>query len=86
MGKTATIRARIEPQLKSEAEDVLGQLGLTATQAITLFFRQLVLQRRLPFELALPNAITLRTFAETDRGENLVRCEDLEELFEKLEI
>jgi len=86
MAKTATIRARIEPQLKSEAENILDQLGLTATQAITLFFRQLVLQRRLPFELVLPNAITLRTFAQTDRGENLVRCEDLEELFEKLEI
>ncbi|MCP4658958.1 MAG: type II toxin-antitoxin system RelB/DinJ family antitoxin [bacterium] len=86
MAKTATIRARIEPQLKSEAENILAQLGLTATQAVTLFFRQLVLQRRLPFELVLPNAITLRTFAETDRGENLVRCEDLEELFDKLEI
>ncbi len=85
MAKTATIRARIEPQLKSEAENILDQLGLTATQAVTLFFRQLVLQRRLPFELVLPNAITLRTFAETDRGENLVSCEDLEELFEKLE-
>ena len=86
MTKTATIRARVEPRLKSEAEDVLGQLGLTATQAVTLFFRQLVLQRRLPFELALPNAVTLRTFQETDRGENLVRCEDLEDLFTKLEI
>ncbi len=86
MAKTATIRARIEPQLKSEAEEILGHLGLTATQAISLFYRQLVLQRRLPFELVLPNAITLRTFAETDREENLVRCEDLEELFEKLDV
>ena len=59
---------------------------MTATQAVTLFFRQLVLQRRLPFELALPNAVTLRTFEETDRGENLVGCEDLEDLFAKLEI
>ena len=86
MSKTATIRARIEPQLKSEAENVLRQLGLTATQAIILFYRQLVLQRRLPFELVLPNAITLETFQETDRGENLVRCDGLEDLFEKLEI
>ena len=86
MAKTATIRARIEPDLKSDAETVLAQLGLSATQAITLLYRQLVLQRRLPFELVLPNAVTLRTFAETDRGENLVRCENLEELFEKLEI
>ena len=86
MSKTATIRARIEPELKSEAENVLGQLGLTATQAISLFYRQLVLQRRLPFELVLPNALTLETFQETDRGENLVRCDSLDDLFEKLEI
>ncbi len=86
MAKTATIRARIEPHLKSEAESILSQLGLTATQAITVFYRQLVLQRRMPFELVLPNAITLRTFEETDRGENVVRCEDLEEFCEKLEL
>lgn len=86
MSKTATLRARIEPRLKSEAEEMLEQLGLTATQAITLFYRQLVLQRRLPFELVLPNAITLKTFQETDRGENLVRCEDLEDLFAKLDV
>lgn len=86
MAKTATIRARIEPRLKSEAEGILSQLGLTATQAITLFFRQLVLQRRLPIDLALPNAVTLETFAATDQGEDLVRCEDLQDMFEKLEI
>ncbi len=85
MAKTATVRARIEPGLKSEAEGILTQLGLTATQAISLFFRQLVLQRRLPFDLVLPNAGTLETFAATDRGEDLVRCEDLQDLFEKLE-
>lgn len=86
MAKTETIRARIEPGLKSEAEEVLGHLGLTATQAITLFYRQLVLQRRIPFDLALPNAITVKTLQETDRGENLVRCQDLEDFYEKLEI
>ncbi len=86
MAKTATIRARIEPRLKSEAEGILSQLGLTMTQAVTLFFRQLVLQRRLPMDLALPNAVTLETFAATDRGEDVVSCEDLEDLFEKLEI
>jgi len=86
MAKTATIRARIEPELKSKAEDVLERLGLTTTEAITLFFRQLVYQRRLPLDVALPNATTLRTFQETDRGENLVRCDSIDELFEKLEL
>jgi len=38
MSKTTTVRARIEPRLKKEAEHVLGDLGLSATQAITLFY------------------------------------------------
>jgi antitoxin component of RelBE/YafQ-DinJ toxin-antitoxin module len=41
MGKTSTIRARIEPDLKGKAEQILEQLGLTTTQAITLFYKQL---------------------------------------------
>ncbi len=86
MSKTAAIRARVEPDLKSQAEDVLRQMGLNATQAITLFYRQLVLQRRLPFDLTLPNAITLETFRDTDRGDDLVHCDDLEDMFDKLDV
>jgi len=86
MAKTATIRARIEPELKSEAEEILTRLGLNATQAIGLFYRQLVLQKRIPLDLALPNATTRQTFEETDRGENLVYCDDADDMFEKLGI
>jgi len=43
MSKTATVRARIEPELKKEAENLLGKLGLSATQAIALFYRQIAL-------------------------------------------
>ena len=47
MTKTATIRARVEPDLKQEAEIVFSELGLSVTQAIRLFYRQQVaLQRR----------------------------------------
>lgn len=86
MAKTAMIRARIEPDLKSEAEEILGQLGLTVTQAIGLFYRQLVLQQRVPFDLALPNKTTLRTFQLTDEGQELVYCADAEDMFQKLGI
>ena len=43
--KTETIRARIEPELKSQAEALFSQLGLSATQAIRLFYKQATLQR-----------------------------------------
>ena len=86
MTETATIRARVEPDLKSNAEHVFSRLGLTTTQAITLFFKQVELRNSLPFELTIPNETTLQTFEDTDNGKNLVICEDVDDMFSKLEI
>jgi DNA-damage-inducible protein J len=54
LAKTATIRARAEPALKAEAEAVLAELGLTPTQAITLYYREIVREQGIPFLLRLP--------------------------------
>ena len=86
MAKTAAIRARIEPDLKTDAEQILKELGLTPTEAVTLFYRQITLRRGLPFEVRIPNAVTLQTFQDTDAGRNLIRTNDKEDLFEKLGI
>ena len=86
MSKRAMIRARVDPTLKQEAEAILQALGLSTTQVITLFYQQVRLSRGLPFDLRLPNATTLQTFADTDAGENLVRCQNAEDLFAGLEI
>lgn len=86
MGKTATIRARIEPDLKEQAEAVLQRLGLNPTQAITLFYRQVELRNGLPFDVAIPTLTTTRTFEATDAGRDLVVCKDAEEMFAKLGI
>ena len=86
MAKTAVVRARIEPQLKNNAEYVLRELGLSPTQAVTLFYRQVELRRGLPFAVEIPNEITLKTFQDTDAGENIIRTQNKEELFELLEM
>ena len=86
MSKTAMIRARVDPILKEEVEMILEAIGLSTTQAITLFYQQVRLSRGLPFDLRLPNAITLQTFADTDAGENLVRCQNADDLFDRLGI
>jgi DNA-damage-inducible protein J len=86
MSKSAMIRARVDPNLKDEVETVFAQLGLSTTQAITLFYQQVKLNRGLPFDVRIPNAVTQRTFAETDAGENIVRCENAEDLFARLGI
>ena len=86
MGKTSTIRARIEPDLKGKAEQIFQQLGLTTTQAITLFYKQVELKNGLPFDVVIPNETTLKTFSDTDAGRNLIICNDTDDMFEKLGI
>ncbi len=66
MAKTATIHARIEPDLKRQAEAVLGQIGLSTSELITLTYRQLVMRQGLPFDVRIPNAQTARAIAETN--------------------
>jgi len=86
MKKSSTIRARIEPDLKDRAEHIFHKLGLSTTQALTLFYRQVELRKGLPFDVAIPNETTLRTFEETDSGRNMVLCDDADDMFKKLGI
>ncbi|MEA1867581.1 MAG: type II toxin-antitoxin system RelB/DinJ family antitoxin [Thermodesulfobacteriota bacterium] len=86
MKKSSTIRARMEPDLKNKAEYIFRKLGLTTTQALTIFYRQVELRSGLPFDVAIPNETTRRTLADTDSGRNLVVCEDADDMFKKLGI
>jgi DNA-damage-inducible protein J len=86
MGKTAQIRARVEPELKKKAEGILDAVGVTPTEAIRLFYRQVVLMRGLPFEVRIPNAATLATMDRTDRGEDLRSFASADEAFDALDI
>ena len=86
MSKSAMIRARLEPELKENAETVLRRLGLNATQAITMFYKQVELRDGLPFDVVMPTPTTKRTFDATDAGRNLVLCEDADDMFDKLGI
>ena len=72
MSKSATVRTRIEPGLKSEVEEILSQLGLTASEAVHLLYRQIQLQRGLPFEVRIPNALTIRTL-NSSKSEKAVK-------------
>lgn len=54
MARTSNIFARVEPEVKEQAERVLEQLGIPMSNAIGLFLRQVVLQRGIPFEMKLP--------------------------------
>ena len=54
MAKTANLYVRIEPDVKEQAESILAALGIPASNAINMFYKQIILQRGLPFEVKMP--------------------------------
>ena len=54
--KSANLYARIEPDVKEQAENILASLGIPASNAINMFYKQIILQRGLPFAVKLPVA------------------------------
>jgi DNA-damage-inducible protein J len=83
MSKAAMIRARVELELKQEAESVLNRLGLSASDAIRLFYRQVVLQQGLPFQVVITNPETLEALEEIRNKSHLKRARNAEDLFEQ---
>ena len=80
MAETANIRARIEPGLKREAEAVFSRLGLSATEAIRLFYKQVTLQHGLPSAVKMPNAETREALRQAYGRQDLTDDESLADL------
>lgn len=59
MARTSNVFARVEPEIKEQAEQVLDKLGIPMSNAVGMFLRQVVLQRGIPFEMKLPQEVPL---------------------------
>lgn len=82
--KTEFVRARIEPHLKAEVHEVLDELGVTPTQAITMFYKYIRREHGLPFNFALPNLETAQAIKEARERKGVVICKNSKDLFKKL--
>lgn len=78
--------ARVDQHLKDEAAAILGTMGLTISDFVRISLAKVVSEQALPFEMHVPNRLTLETMARSERGEDLYRAEDAEALFDALEI
>ena len=85
MTKTAKVQARIRPDLKEKAEEILSNLNINPTEAIRMFYTQILLHRGLPFEVKLPNAETQKTINDIEAGIGLKRFDKFEDLVNELE-
>ena len=83
--KSSSISARIDPALKRNAEHIFRQLGLTSSQAITLFYRQVEMQRGLPFGLHIPNETTRQAIEDAQERRNLASFDSVDALVDDLE-
>ena len=78
MARTSNIYTRVEPEIKEQAEKILTQLGIPMSNAITIFLRQVVMHKGIPFDMKLPQnmpvsleALTEAEFnAEIEKGLN----------------
>lgn len=84
MSKSAYIRARIEPDLKMNAEAIFNELGVTPTQVITMLYKQVARKHHLPFDLHLPNDVTARAIQSAREGKEVVTCKNAKDLFDQL--
>jgi DNA-damage-inducible protein J len=83
MPKTVQITARVDPKLKKDTEKVFDELGLSTSQAITLFFKQVNLRKGLPFAVSIPNVETHQSIDEALTGKNLHEAKSVDELFDE---
>ena len=85
MSKTATVTVRLDPQVKREAQKVLDKLGITTSQAVTMYFNQISAEKGLPLLPHIPNDQTDRAIKDALAKRNLHTAKDIKDLFEQLE-
>ena len=84
MKKTATIQARIDPSVKKKAQRIFSQLNLSMSEAISMFLTQVSLNKGIPFEIKIPNALTEKTLLKSQNGEELHKVSNTKQLFKEL--
>jgi len=81
--KTALIQTRVEPALKIEVERILHEIGLSTSEAITIFLNRIRLENGIPFPVKIPNATTLEAMKDIEEG-RVEKFTSAKEMFESL--
>ena len=59
LAKTANVNVRIQENIKKQAEDILEIIGIPRATAIDMFYRQIILNKGLPFSLTIPKNVPI---------------------------
>ena len=92
--KTTSVHVRIKEDTKKQAEAILGELGISRAVAIEMFYRQIILNKGIPFEVAIPNASRSREELTKEEFDKMMKVAikqveegqttPVEEIFEEL--
>ena len=84
--KDAVVRARVDSDLKNKVDIILHDLGLTISEAISLYLSQIKLHKGIPFAIEIPNKETKKAIHDAQNGKNVTICKDSKDMFQKLGI
>jgi DNA-damage-inducible protein J len=84
--KTGMVRARVSPELKAQAEGIFAEIGLTSSDAIRMFYKQVTLRNGLPFEARIPNATTRKALRDAEAGRGMTDYASVDEMFKDLDL
>lgn len=85
MNKSAYISVRIQPDVKAETDSILQSLGISATEAISMFYNQINMRRGLPFPVEIPNEVSRQAIQDAVNGVNMQTVNSVEELMKAME-
>lgn len=86
MAANAFVRARIDEAVKNEAADVLASMGMTVSDLMRITLTKVAREKALPFDMRVPNEMTAKTIAASEKGIDVHKAEDADDLFNKLGI
>lgn len=84
MKQLANIHCRIDSNLKDNVDIILQNLGLNISEAIRIFFAQIILSNGIPFDIKIPNKTTIAAIEESKDKTKLHKANSIEDLLEKL--
>ncbi|MCP5047124.1 MAG: type II toxin-antitoxin system RelB/DinJ family antitoxin [bacterium] len=86
MSQASTLSVRTDKELKEKVGDILQKLGLTHSTAINIYYRLILAENGIPFDVKLPNKTTRKAIEDLEMGKNVKRFDSADELFEDLGI
>ena len=85
MNQSAIIHARIDQETKTTTEFILEKIGMTPTEAIRLFYRQIAIRKEFPIELRVPNKLTASVLSKSDKNKEIESFQSTRELYSSWE-